>query len=464
MITSSLTNRIVPMIKEVSPRVQQLINQLINGIGQFGLFLFVFSVFFKERSFWYGVIFMGLAFILKLRPLKILIRDPLFIFGLIFFFFVSIRGVDAIIEFADYRDRILDRIFLYGCIFLLVFLVAFWMNEAKDKWHWFVFALLAGFLMEIIKRYEWANYAQEFLLYWTGAKRAGFGATVNRFGLWSAIIFLGCVLLYKRVWGCSEDKFGYVIRILFWFMMCSVSAMGIVFSQSRAAWLASALIIPLFFFYQSYRAKRLKLKAIVFLAVFFIGISLLTNLPGSIEQRIISDMDGIEKLLNGTMDSEPAAMSGGIKSVDIRLQMYSFFWEKWKERPLFGYGPWVSEIMIKAANDEYREISHYDHFHNLALDLLIQLGTVGLALFIGCFFIIIRQLVLGKQRGEVDLDYYLFVLGGLALIFISAQFHQPFNSIKGLRAVGLLGGIGYASAFKRFDLDLSLAAGKAPDS
>ncbi len=394
---------------------------------------------------------MGLAFILKLRPMKVLIRDPLFIFGSLFFFFVSLQGVAAISDFVDYKGMIINRMFLYGCIFLLVFLVAFWMNEAKDKWDWLVFALLAGFLMEINRTYDWANFTQEFFMYWTGAKRAGFGSTVNRFGLWSAIIFLGCALLYKRLWGCSDDKFGYVIRILFWFIMSSVSAMGIVFSQSRSAWLASALIIPLFFFYQSYRAKRINLKSIIFMAVCFILISMLTNLPGRIEQRIISDMDGIEKLLNGTMNSEPSAMSDGIKSVDIRLQMYRFFWEKWKERPLFGYGPCVSEIMMKAPNDEYREISPYDHFHNIALDLLIQLGTVGLTLFIGCFFIIIRQLALGKQRGEVDLDYYLFVLGGLALIFISAQFHQPFNSLKGLRVVGLLGGIGYASAFKVLD-------------
>jgi O-antigen ligase len=128
----------------------------------------------------------------------------------------------------------------------------------------------------------------------------------------------------------------------------------------------------------------------------------------------------------------------------------NFFFEKWKERPLIGYGPGTSRILLKRADGQYEKISRYDHFHNILFDLTIQLGIVGLILYAGCFFVIIRQLVRGKQRGQLELDYYLVALGGLALIGIAAQSAQPLNDTKGLYAVGLLGGIAYAWTFNRY--------------
>jgi len=51
------------------------------------------------------------------------------------------------------------------------------------------------------------------------------------------------------------------------------------------------------------------------------------------------------------------------------------------------------------------------------------------------------------------LDYYLVALGGLALIAFTAQFSQPLSATRGLYAVGLLGGIGYAWTFNHYGLN-----------
>ena len=181
--------------------------QWINGVGVIGLFIFAFGIFFKNRTANDGILIMGIAFVLIFRPIgKRLIRDPLLVSGSILFLFVSIMAVRAIIEFDGYQVMIINRMFLYGCVFLLMFLVAFWMHQARGKWNWIFFAFLTGFLAQLIRKGEWANFTEAALLYWNGVKRAGFGSSVNRFGLWSAIILLACVLLSKTIVGLLRKQ------------------------------------------------------------------------------------------------------------------------------------------------------------------------------------------------------------------------------------------------------------------
>jgi O-antigen ligase len=426
----------------------------IEGVGVIGLFIFAFGIFFKDRTANSGILIMGIAFILIFRPMgKSLIRDPLLIFGSFFFLFVSIQAFRAIITFDGYQVMIVNRMFLYGCVFLLIFIVSFWLHQAKEKRDWLLFTFLAGFLAQIIRKGEWVNFMEVASLYWTGVKRAGFGSPVNRFGLWSAIVLLACALFHKRLWGCSGKNPWCGMRVIFWLFMCAVSAMGTVFSQSRGVWLAAAIVIPLSVFYLLYITKQLRFKAIALLAIIAISFALLTNLPEIIERRVFSGEEDYKEVIQGSIDFQAKTVSDNIKAISERLIIYKYFLEKWKERPLIGYGPGVSEILLKRANNEYGQISRYNHFHNIALDILIQLGCVGLVLYAGGFYIVIRQLIRGRQRGQVELDYYLFVAAGFTLFAITAQFSQPLNATKGLYAVGLLGGIGYSSTFMRIDTD-----------
>lgn len=430
--------------------------QWIKRMGVVGLFIFAFGIFFKERTANSGILIMGTAFVLLFRPTgKSLIKDPLLIFGSIFFLFVSISAVRAIIDFDDCLNIIVNGMFLNGCVFLLVFLVAFWMHQAREKWSWLFFALLTGFLAQIIRKFEWANFTEAVHLYWTGVKRAGFGSSVNRFGLWSAIILLVCALLYKRLWGSQANKFWYGLRVIFWTFMCSISAMGIVFSQSRSVWLASVIIFIPIVFYHLYKTNQIKFKALALLAITLIAIAFMTNLPKIVKQRVLS----LKTIYTNALKDDFEFQAESVTDLSIleRLQLYRLFLEKWKERPTLGYGPGTSEILLKRVDSHYEHLSRYDHFHNIFFDLLIQLGVVGLILYAGCFFIIIRQLVRGKQNGQLELDYYLVALGGLALIAIAAQFAQPLSATRGLYAVGLLGAIAYAWTFNLYGGDLNTA-------
>ncbi len=425
------------------------VTELIKGVGVVGLLIFAFGIFFKERTANSGIFIMGTAFVLLLRPIgKSLIKDPLLIFGSIFLLFVSTSAVRAVFDFDSDQILIVNGMFINGFIFLLVFLVAFWMHQARERWAWIFFSLMTGFLAQLIRKFDWTNFTETAFLYWTGVTRAGFGSSVNRFGLWSSIILLVCALLYKRRWGSPANKFWYALRVIFWIFMCSISAMGIVFSQSRSAWLASVIIIIPIVFYHLYKTNQIKFKAVALLAIISIGITFLTNLPEIAEQRVASGKEVFKKLIEGNIDFQAATITDS--SILERYKLYELFLEKWKERPILGYGPGTSEILLKRVGSHYEQLSRYDHFHNVVFDLLPQLGVVGLILYAGCFCIIIRQLVHGKRHAHIELDYYLVALGGFSLIAVAGQFAQPLAATRGLYAVGLLGGIGYAWTFNYY--------------
>jgi O-antigen ligase len=422
----------------------------VNAVGLVGLFLFAFGVFFKDRTANAGIAMMATAFLVSFRKASPgLLKDPLPIWGSFFFLFVCMRAASALIHFDADPALVLNRMVLYGCVFLLVFLVAFWMHQVDGQWQWVFLALVTGFLAQIIRKGEWASFFEVAPLYWSGLKRAGFGSPVNRFALWSAIVLLVCALLHGRFWEGPAGKVQRWIRSIFWGFMCTVSAMGVVFAQSRAAWLASAIVFPSILFNRFCKTRRHKLRAIALLAVAVTGLALLTNFPAVFSKRVLADIEAGKAVVGGAFDRAPDAASDNVRAVYERLLLYQFFLEKWMERPALGYGPGASEILLSRAAGQYAQLSQYDHVHNTVFDIMLRFGFIGCIMYAGGVFIVVRQLIRGKRQGAVELDYYYIAAGGLGLMVICAMFAQPMNTTKGLYAFGLLGGICYASRFKR---------------
>jgi O-antigen ligase len=323
------------------------------------------------------------------------------------------------------------------------------MHQVDGQWQWIFLSLVTGFLAQIIRKGEWANFFEVAPLYWSGLKRAGFGSPVNRFALWSAIVLLVCTLLHRRLWEGPGGRVQRWIRSIFWGFMCTVSAMGVVFAQSRAAWLASAIVFPPILFNRFCKTRRHKLRAMVLLAVAATGLAVLTNLPAIFSKRVLADTEVYKAVAGGTIDRAPDAVPDNIGAVYERFLLYQFFLEKWRERPALGYGPGGSEILLNRATGQYAQLSRYDHVHNIVLDIMLRFGFIGCVIYAGGFFIVVRQLIRGKRQGAVELDYYYIAAGGLWLMVICAMSAQPLNTTKGVYAVGLLGGICYASRFKR---------------
>lgn len=412
--------------------------QWSDALGLLGLFLFSFGVFYRTLLVNEGLLLMGLAFALRIKTLeKGVMRDPLLILSAAFLLFLLIRTYYALSEFKEYQSLVLEgmlKLFLFG--FLVVFLVAFWMNRYQGRWNELVIALFAGHIVRVIRKFDWDTFYNQFDLIWTGVIRIGWGSTVNRFGLWSAVMFFGCVILFRHIWGTrrQNNKAIYWLRVMVWLLATTLSGAGLVYSQSRSAWLAAVLVLPLIFFYQFYRMKKLQIKPVVLIGVLLVGISFMTNLPTVVEKRLFLSDDIIH--------NENVKLS-----INARLLLYKLSWEKWQERPWFGYGPGTSKVIINQAEDEFPEIGIWDHFHNFALDIMFQLGIVGMLFYSASFYLIIQQIFRAQKHGRIDRHYFLFALVGLILMVIAGLSGQPFADYKGLFLFGFLGGICYQSKF-----------------
>jgi O-antigen ligase len=414
-------------------------------VGLFGLYVFSFGIFYKKAEVENGLIFMALAVIFKIRLIRTcLIKTNLFLMAIIFFLFVSARAISAALEFKEYHELIMNRAILYGCTFFWVLLVSYWMGKARGQWDYLLIAMMTGFLSQILREENWTNVTGKAYLYWAGAERIAFGSPASVYGLWCAIILLACLLLYRHIWGSPEYKWGQAARIFLWTAITSVSAMGVIFSQSRSAWIGSVLIsLPLTIYYL-YRRQQIKLLKICGVAGFLILILFLTNFPLILKSRLL-ETNYYEVIFK---ESDGDATSGLDGSITERLFMYNHAWKLWKKYPFLGYGPGVSAIQLRVIKDTYpNNIGFYDHFHNFVLDILIQLGFIGLTFYGLFFYEIIQQLVRNRQKAYVDLDFFLFVLGSFALIAISCLTDQPLNHTKGLYIVVFLGGICYSSKF-----------------
>jgi O-antigen ligase len=412
--------------------------QWSDALGLLGLFLFSFGVFYRTLLVHEGLLLMGLAFALRIRTLeKGVMRDPLLILSAAFLLFLLIRTYYTLSEFKEYQSLIWEdmlKLFLFG--FLVVFLVAFWMNRYQDRWNQLVIALFAGHIVRVFRKFDWGIFYYEFDKIWNGVYRIGWGSTVNRFGLWSAVIFFGCVILYRHIWGArrQSNELMYWLRVMLWTLAVILSGAGLVYSQSRSAWLAAVLVIPVMLFFQFHQRKKLKLKPVVFIGVLLVVISFMTNLPAVVENRLF-------------LSTNPFYNESFKAAIDARLLLYRLSWEKWKERPWFGYGPGISEVIIKQTEDEYALVRMYNHFHNVALDIMVQLGIFGMLFYGLAFYLIIRQLFRAKKLGRIDRPYFLFALGSLSFMIICGIFGQPFADYKGIFLFGFLGGICYQSIF-----------------
>lgn len=129
----------------------------------------------------------------------------------------------------------------------------------------------------------------------------------------------------------------------------------------------------------------------------------------------------------GDLRAKEFDIDGG--SIYIRLQDYKFAWQKIKERPLFGWG--AETFGYLSANREYtnKELAINDQLadraHNFFLDILVNLGIVGLffwcAVFLRIFYL--AWYTLKNSSDFLKKIIMIFAASSLVAYCIEVQFH-----------------------------------------
>jgi O-antigen ligase len=407
--------------------------QWLDIVGVAGLFIFSFGMLFKKSLAHAGIFMMALSFGFTLKDCwREAVRDRLFALSVAFFLFLVLRTFFAAMEFSSYVPQLIEgALKLFGTGFFLVYLVSFWLNRARGKWDLVLIALMAGFLVQIVRNIDWGNLAAMIDIFQTGSQRATFGFATNRLGLFSALLLLACLLLYRPMWGSLESgRAWYLARIAFWALMSCLTAGCLIYSQSRSASLAAMIVTPAALAFKAFvlhGSKVRRLRPILLVAV-LIGVALyMSNATKNLEQRLA-----------------PGNYASGMSA---RLSLYEIAWENWKKHPFVGRGPGASQLMIQQAGEEYTNVKDFDHLHNVLFDMAAQVGIIGIS-FIGLSALLILQQAFRSRGAEpADRDYLIFALSALVIMLITGIVNQPFHSPHGVYLAGFLGGICYSSKF-----------------
>ncbi|TVQ87603.1 MAG: hypothetical protein EA400_11170 [Chromatiaceae bacterium] len=307
---------------------------------------------------------------------------------------------------------------------------------------------LLGLLLGILWRQDWAllgSDLQRFMI-----SRQGFGFPAIVFALFAGTALLGLLVLRERCWGqCGGPHRGQ--RWLLWVLAILAIAQVFVLALSRGAWLAFLVTLGLaavLHWRQRLQQRRQArqyhpngsaagapapqrpARALALaLALLVIGLN-----AGPIVDRLGQEWDEVQAIL----DSGEAFMPSS--SLGYRWQAQWFGLARWRERPWLGWGPGASPLLLARHADEgflVKDDASLRHLHNTYLEVLVQLGLIGLLLWLALLLALLRGLAAAVTASRLSPDLGRFL--GLALVFMAVwglfDFHALSQAWRGYWAL-----------------------------
>ena len=232
---------------------------------------------------------------------------------------------------------------------------------------WIVF--ITGFLIYAIYD-QWPFINRRFYL--TGFENADI---VNSAQISVLLYFFALCILFKFH---SSTKILERIIIIPLFITCVVFGF---YTGSRTAFFGFLITFVLYLFYYSH-VKLKKIYPIILLClVMASSFILLTNVNKLIKTRYLKAFEEAKNIAQNLVSNESSA-----QNVDIRLQIWKDALKKFNKNPVLGSGFGISY---------HDKISGrtWVHPHNIILEILTELGIVGLCIFLMLFGLISKRAV-----------------------------------------------------------------------
>lgn len=298
-------------------------------------------------------------------------------------------------------------------ILLLIPWCTYWFYRFPRMIPWALFLAAVGLLLESVHgaTHEW----QQFIALLQG----GHVFQARGWGYYLSSVTLGLLIFLPRVYGYTKSrKFCWLIRSAYliwilWMLQCMVA------SQERSAWLSFAMVMLVALMLTAVKLYRRKPAN----RYFFIGAGLLAAglLSGviaanhnNITGRLFQESADVTKILTGDENL-------GVSSASYRYLIYQYGIDKWRDAPIFGYGPQSTKRMI--AENEINGITFLSHFHSGYLELMVQMGLVGLFLFLAYIACMLWALFRSHRAGKVPGDYALFFGASFLMLLLWNTFN-----------------------------------------
>lgn len=308
--------------------------------------------------------------------------------------------------------------------------------------------MTAGLLAAVLAYMPWTDLPQ----IWDGQLRPKLGMPENLAGQLAALGGWLALCLLLKVWN-THGRFRRKRGLMAIFLLAYIGSFcALLFSQSRGAWLAFAATLPVLMLSAWYTSKRESGGVVPWLPLVSVAaISLLLVLGA--RDLITHRFAGAEQFLPQVPQSEKPAVSGNAltrspdskpimhrsvptvasadraseaekannKAVSVRMSLYHFGMERWREHPLLGWGLRSTSTLIAGSGLDLGGQRHA-HLHSAYLDAMVGMGAIGASL-LGLFLaMLVRELVLAWRRGVVSNASFWMVSGCIGIVLIANGF------------------------------------------
>lgn len=376
----------------IAPRLR---GPLPDTLGLCGLF----AAALLAGAHWYG--FLGAMGVLALATLLDvhrswlqLRRQPLFWLAVALTAYILVHTPLAVREFPVLAQNTFpDWTDLLAISGLLSVIAGYWLARHLHLYPRLLAVTAVGIAIGLAMGIEWQNLWDRGL----GVRR-DWGYVPEQVGLLSAMGFLGCVVLFLR-WLADrqQPRNSRVLRALPWFLAALAFAIVLYGTQTRATWIAAAVLALLYIGWHllvSLRQRQGLRSGIAALCVLAIGLAALVQLDGGerLERRLGGGPDTVAALV--MLDREGVYRSN--PSLGVRLNMWTEAMRAFTQRPVLGWG-----IGAKVVTDSQAQLDvgwRQPQYHNLYLEFLLGLGLAGFLLFTAICALLIRPLLPARLR------------------------------------------------------------------
>ena len=297
--------------------------------------------------------------------------------------------------------------------------------NSNDRRAYFLLAAGIGLLFSILSVLKNIN-LNEFLEVKT---RYGFSHSINHFALYIGTALIGVIIFGSR--SINKNKLYLSIPLILSTLFCTLL---LIKTQTRMAWIALFIVMVMIltawlFLNNNDGAKRTEIPGAAFILLPCIFMIFL--LKPIIESRFST----IEpEIRDGVVSSD--------HSINYRIELLKFGYEKWLEKPIFGHGPIPSKLLISHLGSDY--ISERGHLHNTYLEVMFSWGIVGLILCAATIFLLIKSVLLNLLRDKDCSAYHLFFLSSMLYWLLWSL--SEFNVYRGSGQYYwlMLAGLGYS--------------------
>jgi len=400
--------------------IQQPLREFLEEAGWrerfafIGVVLLATSAFLSTAGASLGLALVSLAFVADFDRWRVLLSSPVTLATAAVGAFVILHTLGMVIARTDWSSSLGEG--AADWLKLLWFIpFGFCLGGSVRRTLMALGLALAGLLLGMFWRLDWTSLLADPARFFS--TRAGFGFPAVAFALYSGTALIGLITLGGRLVG-SRGVSRYrppSVRFLGWLLALAVLLQGFIQSQTLAAWLAMAVVLPVILIAQ-YRQWRtpgmgwsLRRRVAIGGACVLVALLLAAN------SALLSHRAGIDA--DRTREPPSGAVTDAARSsFDQRWHLLLFGLEQWRERPWLGWGADVTDELIASGDRPQLRLESGQllrHLHNTYLEVLVQFGVLGFTLFALPMLALLEGLRRASKERRIPADLSLFFGGAL---------------------------------------------------